>query len=194
VGVLTRDIDPATLAALAEPIIYPIVMVYLDWPGGAIRVHSGVGTIQWDGEDWLGVGPFGAVQMPGEESGLISQPAQLRLIGVPDELDAYLDDPIRDEEGEILFALTTERTGNVLIGEPFSIFIGYMDAMRDVVEADDGVLRRDLIISLAGGPSQRAFTDLFHTDEDQKTRFPSDTAGRLVQNAEAEGKKLTWPE
>jgi hypothetical protein len=194
VGALKRNIDPATLAALAQTPFYPVVFVYLDWPEGPVRVHSNVGTITWDGEDWTGIGNFGALEMPGEESGLISQPAQLRLVGAPDELDQYLDDPIRDRDGEILFGVVTERAGNVLIGEPFSIYIGYMDAMRDTVEAGDGVLRRDLIIDLAGGPSQRSYTDLFHTYEDQIRKHPNDTAGRLVQNAEAERDKMTWPD
>jgi len=194
VGALKRNIDPATLAALGRTPFYLVVFVYIDWPEGRVRVHSNVGTITWDGEDWTGIGNFGALEMPGEESGLISQPAQLRLVGAPDELDQYLDDPIRDRDGEILFGVVTERAGNVLIGEPFSIYIGYMDAMRDTVEAGDGVLRRDLIIDLAGGPSQRSYTDLFHTYEDQIRKHPGDTAGRLVQNAEAERDKMTWPD
>jgi hypothetical protein len=191
---LKRNIHPATLAAMARTPIYPVVMVYLDWPTGPVRVHSNVGTITYDGHDWTGVGNFAGLQMPGEETGLISQPAQLRLIGAPDELDQYLDDPIRDRDGEILFGLVTDRAGNTLIGDPFSIFIGYMDAMRETVASEDGTLRRDLLIDVAGGPSQRAFTELYHTYEDQKREFPGDTAGRLVINAEAEREKLTWPE
>jgi hypothetical protein len=191
---LKRNIHPATLAAMARTPIYPVVMIYLDWPTGPVRVHSNVGTITYDGHDWTGVGNFAGLQMPGEETGLISQPAQLRLIGAPDELDQYLDDPIRDRDGEILFGLVTDRAGNTLIGDPFSIFIGYMDAMRETVASEDGTLRRDLLIDVAGGPSQRAFTELYHTYEDQKREFPGDTAGRLVINAEAEREKLTWPE
>jgi hypothetical protein len=194
VGALKRNIDPATLAAMGKTPFYPVILLYLDWPDAPVYAHSGVGTLVWNGQNWRGVGHYGAVQMPGEESGLISQPAQIRLVGAPDELDQYLDDPIRDRDGELLFGLTTERAGNVLIGEPFSIYIGYMDAMRDIVEAEDGTLRRDLVIDLAGGPSQRAYTDLFHTYEDQIRRHPGDTAGRLVQNAEAERDRMTWPD
>lgn len=193
-GALNRGISGVTLAALAQTPFYPVILVYLDWPTGPVRVHSGIGTLTYDGHDWRGIGPFGQLQTPGEEAGLVAQPAQIRLVGAPDELDQYLDDPIRDHEGEVLFGVVTERAGNVLVGDPFSIFIGYMDAMRDTVQVDEDTLRRDLIIDLANGPSQRAFTDLFHTYEDQKRLFPSDTAGRLVHNAEAERETLTWPE
>lgn len=191
---LKRNINPTLLAALGNTPIYPIIFVYLDWPDAAVRVHSNVGDIVWDGFTWKGIGNFGALQMPGEETGLISQPAQLRLVGAPDELDQYLDDPIRDRDGEVWFGLTTARAGNTLIGSPFSIYTGYMDAMRDTVQDEDGNLRRDLVIDLAGGPSQRSYTDLFHTYEDQQLRHPGDTAGRLVQNAEAERDRMTWPD
>jgi len=194
VGALKRNIDPATLAALAQPVFYPVIMVYLDWPDAPVYAHSNIGVLSWDGQDWKGVGEFGALQMPEEETGLVSQPAEIRLIGTPDEIDQYLDDPIRNREGVIYFGVVTERAGNVLVGEPFEIFNGYMDAMREEVEVEDGRIRRDVSISLAGGPSQRAFADVFHTYEDQKRRFPGDTAGRLTINAEAERDKLTWPE
>lgn len=193
-GALKRNIDPATLAALAQPVFYPVIMVYLDWPDAPVYAHSNIGVLSWDGQDWKGVGEFGALQMPEEETGLVSQPAEIRLIGTPDEIDQYLDDPIRNREGVIYFGVVTERAGNVLVGEPFEIFNGYMDAMREEVEVEDGRIRRDVSISLAGGPSQRAFADVFHTYEDQKRRFPGDTAGRLTINAEAERDKLTWPE
>jgi hypothetical protein len=51
-----------------------------------------------------------------------------------------------------------------------------------------------VVITLANGPSQRSFAEVFHTYEDQIRRFPGDTAGRLTINAEAERDKLTWPE
>lgn len=193
-GALKRDIHPDTLAALAGTVLHPVILVYLDWPDGEVRVHSNVGPLEWDGHTWLGVGSFGAIQMPEEATGLGSDPTELRLVGAPDELDARLEDPIRDRDGVVLFGLVTERAGTTLIGEPFEIFSGYMDALRDVVEVNEDEARRDIVISVAPGPSQRDFAEVFHTAEDQARRFPDDTAGRLTINAEAERDKLTWPQ
>jgi hypothetical protein len=193
-GALKRNIDPATLNALAQPVFYPVIMVYLDWPDAPVYAHSNVGPLIWDEQTWQGVGEFGAIQMPEEELGLAAQPAEVRLIGVPDELDQYLTDPIRNREAVIYFGVVTERGGNVLIGEPFEMFVGYMDAMRETVTVEDGVMRRDVVLTVANGPSQRSFAEVFHTYEDQQRRFPGDTAGRLTINAEAELDKLTWPE
>jgi hypothetical protein len=90
--------------------------------------------------------------------------------------------------------VVTERGGNVLIGEPCEIFVGYMDALRESVTVEDGVMRRDVVLGVANGLRQPSNSEVFHTFEDQERRFPGDTAGRLTINAEAERDKLTWPE
>lgn len=191
---VTRAIDTDTLAAITAGNFCPVVMVYLDWPDGAIRVHTGVGTISFGGNDWLGIGQFGRLTSPDETSGLAQSSASMALVGAPDEIDAYLDAPIRNRAGEIWFGVTTERAGNVLIGEPFRVFAGYMDAMRDTIEADGGDIVRVLVLDVVNGPSQRLSASLFHTDEDQRQRHPDDTAGRLVINSEAHAQVLTWPQ
>ena len=193
-GALKRNLDPATLAQLVKPVLNPVILVYLDWPVVPVYAHSNIGPLTWDSQTWRGVGQFGALQMPEEDLGLAAQPAEVRLIGAPDELDQYLNDPIRNREARIYCGIVSERAGNVLIGEPFEMFVGYMDAMREIVTVDDGVLRRDVVLTVANGPSQRSFAEVYHTYEDQSRRFPSDTAGRLTINAEAERDKLTWPE
>lgn len=170
--VLTRSVDTDLLEALSGAFFYPVILVYLDWPENEIRLHSGVGTIEWGGEDWLGVGAFGEVRLPEEAIGLGSQPATLSLVGLPDDLDEQLEAPIRNRAGTIYFGATTERAGNVLIGEPFSIYDGYMDALTDKVEGSDGKLARRIILSLASGPSQRSYAEVYHTYEDQARAYP----------------------
>ena len=180
-----RNIHEATKAAIAAGNFCPVVMVHLDWPDGPVRVHSNVGTINFQGHDWLGIGKFMGIAPPEETIGLAQNSASLQLIGAPDEMDDYLDSPIRGRAGEIWFGVVTDRGGNVLIGEPFRAFAGYMDAMRDVIQADDGGITRVITIEVANGPSQRLSASLFHTDEDQRRKFPDDTFGRLFINAES---------
>jgi len=194
---LTRGIDAATLAAM-DGVFFPVVMVHVDWPGGAIRAHSGVGAISWGGHSWTGVGEFGSVEVPEESGGLAAQPANIGLVGLPDELDAYLGDPVRNRACTIYVGVVTERAGNVLIGSPFSVFAGYVDAMADTVrvrsgDGDSGLIR-GVTLTVAPGPSQRSIGEIYHTDEDQRRLHPNDTAGRLVIHAEAWAERQTWPE
>lgn len=190
---LTRGVHPDTLSALAG-YFNAIVMVHVDWPSAPVYAHSGVGILQWGGQDWKGVGDFGTISIPREMPGMAQMAADFRIVGLTEDLFDYLDDPIRDRDIEVYFATVTGRAGNVLIGEPIPAWSGYADAMAFEEEADDGGVRYGLQLGSRSGPSARANASAHHTYEDQQRAFPGDTAGRWVINAEAEGDKLTWPE
>lgn len=193
---LTRTIHADTKAAL-QRVFYPIVMVHLDWPGGHVYAHSGAGTISWGGKSWLGVGKFGGIEVPGEAPGLAASQASLTLIGDPAALFDLLTDPIRNRPGEIYEALTTVPGGNVLIGQPISLFTGYMDAMRYrlMSEEEDGRVVVDHVvqIDIGSGPGARSSAAVLHSYEDQIDKFPGDTAGRFLINIEAEVENQRWP-
>lgn len=186
---LTRGIPSAMLTALADT-CYPVVFVYLDWPGGAVRAHSSGGTIVWGGHSWTGVGRFGSITLPGEFGGMVNAEAELQLIADPVTLDDYTDDVIRNRDGEVFFGLLTGRESGVLVSDPVSVFAGQMDVM--VVEATaEG---HAATLSLITGPGARSDAAVFHSDQDQARKYPGDTAGRLVALAVATAQKTTWPE
>ena len=58
---ITRGVDVDLLASL-ETSFNPVVLVYINWPDGAVRAHNSVGTITVFGEDWLGVSYYGIYQ------------------------------------------------------------------------------------------------------------------------------------
>lgn len=192
---LIRDMHPDTYAAIAAGSFCPVVMVYLDWQSGPVYMHGNRGVVEWDGQDWLGVGAYGGVSAPPEETGMAQNVAQLTLFGVPGELAEYLAEPIRGRDAEILFGVVTERSGNILIGEPFSIFSGYMDARRLQIQrqGENAGIEWGVTLTAADGPSQIESAAVFHTNEDQQRRFPGDTAGRWVQIATRLSATLKWP-
>lgn len=192
---IERDIDPATLAAISNPAgFWPVVLVYLDWPDAPVRVHSNGGDLSWGGQIWRGIGGVGQLQIPDEALGLGSDDATVGLMGLDDTLDGYLDDDIRGRDGVIYFGAVTERDGAVLIGAPFPIFLGTMDAKTDLLERDGSEdLVRGVSISITPGPSQRSSSGIYHSNEDQQLSFPGDTAGRLILQAYREGSTLRWP-
>lgn len=191
---LTRGTPTAMLATLAQPIFYPVILVYLDWPDTPVFLHSNYGTLMWDSVGWHGVGHFGDMTIPEESLGMAAQSAEMRLIGLPAELDDYLDDPIRNRPARVWFGVVTERAGNVLVADPVEVFSGYMDAMRDNTQASDDGLSRGVILSVAPGPSQRSRAEVYHTYEDQMRAYPGDTAGRFSINIEATVATMLWPE
>jgi len=189
--VMNRTIDPDTLAAISNRAgFYPVILVFLDWPSGPVRRHSNPGDITFGGETFEGVGEFGQISLPNEATGLASDDATVGLVGLGDDLDDYHEDAIRGRAGRIWFGAVTERSGNTLVGDPFQIFAGTMARMRDREVFIGGSSQRGVTITLSPGPSQRAFAAPYHSDEDQRIRFPLDTAGRLIRRNLEEAKRL----
>ncbi len=192
---LTRGIPAPMLAAMAG-VFHPVVFVWLDWPGGAIRAHSAVGTITWGGHNWIGVGPFGAINLPGEFGSMVNAEADLSILGDPVTLDDYADDVIRNRDGGIYFGCLTGRVGTstTLVSDPVTVFSGQMDVYEiEATDADGGATHRGTV-RLITGPGARSDAAVFHSDQDQARRFPGDTAGRHLVLAQARAQKTTWPE
>lgn len=191
---LTRDIDPALLAAMSSPVWHPIMLVDLDWPAGRLRMHSGLGWIEHDGAQWAGVGRFGQVSAPGEGAGLAASPVVLTLFGLPDDVLEMASSPIRDRDGDIWIGATTTAGGADLIGTPYRIITGYMDALRYTLRRDGGALEHGLQVDVGVGPSARAAATVLHSAEDQAAKYPGDTAGRHLINVQSRVETMTWPE
>lgn len=188
---LTRGIDSALLAAISGP-FNPVVLIYVDWPSDPVRVHNGIGTLTWGGHSWLGVGTYGEMQLPEEGTGLAATSGMLRIGGLPEEIDAYLEADVRNRDVEVWFGAVTTRAGNVLIGEPVSIFAGYIDGMSDQEEASGTGRVRSIELSIASGASQRSRSSAHHSYEDQITAYPDDTAGRWCKGSRAQIEAINW--
>ena len=75
---LTRGASVPLLTALAGH-FHPVLLTEADWPGEMIRVHSGIGTITWDGKTWLGAGKLVDFSGPAEQGGLATAGASIRV-------------------------------------------------------------------------------------------------------------------
>ena len=196
---MVRDIDAALLAAMAAPVWYPVMLLDLDWPAGRIRAHSGTGTIAFGGDDYLGVGRFGAVTPPGEAFGLAAQPIEMTLFGLPPDVLEEISGPAfrsaaRNRRGTVYIGATTEPGGNVLIGQPYNLSTGYVDVVRYTLRRQGEERQHGVQVSLGVGPSARAAAVVVHSAEDQQARFPADTAGRWLVDARKRLEVMTWPE
>jgi hypothetical protein len=191
---LRRDIDDALLDEMSRPVWYPILLVYLDWPTGPIRVHSGTGALLWAGYNWAGVGRFGAIGVPGEVPGLQAEVISLGLVGLPEEVLELASAPIRNRRGAIFIGATTAAGNNVLVGEPYLLASGYMDALRYTIQRDGSDLVHGLHLDLGVGPSARAAATVHHSAEDQRSHYPNDTAGRHLIESEKRIAVMKWPE
>jgi hypothetical protein len=193
-AVLKRDISDALLAEMSKSVWHPIMLVDLDWPGERLRAHSGVGPIVWKGETWNGVGKFGAVSSPTEGTGLAASSITMQLMGLPPEVLDEAMQPIRNREALVYLGATTSPAGSVLIGNPYLLIAGYMDALRFTTQRDGEDLQHGLQLDIGIGPSARSAAVVLHSAEDQGAKYPGDTAGRHLIEIEKRLQVMTWPE
>jgi len=194
---LIRNTPAPLIAALSGPFFYPVVLVDLDWPGARLRAHSNQGNILWNGETFIGVGKFGAIDMPEEAASGIPEEFTMTLaVDIP-ELAAYADTPIRGRVGSVYLGATASRGGSDLIGA-VDIISGTCDgmALRTEVVDENGqtVIVYALTVRFSTGPSYRSMSAIAHSDEDQRRHYPVDTAGRHLILAQANAEKTLWPE
>jgi len=183
--VAPRDIHADTLAAISGP-HHSVVLVLVDWPTGAVRVHTGAGTLSWDGQSWIGVGPLeSSISLPGEGSGMAMVEGSMTISGDDDAIDDVHEaaDDARGTTVRVWYGCLTERGGTTLIGEPFEVFTGRVGQVSDEETWHGETSTRPVTIQLTAGPSQRARGSAHHSYEDQLRQDSTDTAGRLLRSA-----------
>ncbi|KZX98060.1 MULTISPECIES: hypothetical protein [unclassified Sulfitobacter] len=192
--VLKRGASVALIKALTGH-FYPVLLTYADWPGETVRIHTGVGTLAWNGQSWLGAGKLVQFQAPEESTGIATSEASVRVAATIEGMLAERGKIIRNRTVTVWFGVTTEPGGNVLAQEPVQLFNGYFDSRSGTLTRNGEDQMHDMVLGLGTGPSARSAASVTHSYEAQIAQYPTDTAGRHVQNA---NKHLynpqRWPE
>lgn len=180
---LTRGASAGLITELAGH-FHPALLTYADWPGEEIRIHTGVGDLSWDGETWSGAGKLVQFSAPQEAGGLATSEATVRVAASVEDMLAERGKIIRNRTVTVWFGTTTEPGGNVLQSDPVQIFTGYFDSRTGSLARSGEDFSHDMVLGLGIGPSARASASITHSYEDQIAKYPGDTAGRHVQNAD----------
>jgi len=178
---------------VSADILFPVLLVRLDWPSGEVFFHTSRGTISFDAHSWTGVWSMASFSAPGETFGLGVTNAIISLIGSFDAVMDHKDEVVKNRAGTIYLGSTSERNGNTLTGAPLAIFAGNMDATKVVVNDDGPNVNYALELTLGSGTGARANASFSHTAEDQASKFPGDTSGRHVQFAGPNARNSPWP-
>ncbi|HDZ80720.1 MAG TPA: hypothetical protein ENH56_05680 [Roseobacter sp.] len=191
---LTRGATTALINDLKGH-FHPVLLTYADWPGEEIRIHTGAGNLSWGGYTWLGAGKLVQFSAPQEAGGLATSEATVRVAATVENMLAERGKIIRNRNLTVWFATTTKGGGNILKADPVELFNGYFDSRTGMLTRADGGLAHDMVLGLGVGPSARASASITHSYEDQIAKYPGDTAGRHVQNAnKLKFNPQQWPE
>lgn len=185
-----RDLIANQLAALRAANVRAVIMVRLSFQSGPLRVHSGVGTITWDGEQYLGIGALGQIESMQETTEAVAQDVRLTLTGIPSEyISLALGEHYQGGDARIYLAAIDENHRLILDEQgrgPYLVFRGRMDTMA-IQDGDSGTIHLTCRNRLSDWDRPR---ERRYTHEDQQVEYPGDLGLQYV--AQMVDKEIIW--
>lgn len=163
-----------------------IVLVRVGHPDGDGFYWSGLGSKQWLGQTWTGVGVLGQISPIKYTTALQVQDLTFTLSGVDADALAKLSSEVRGYYGRVWLACLDAQEN--LVRDPMSLAVVQFDTQTLQVDAE-----RAAVIQIVG---QSAFYNLTRSinevwsNERQQRRFPGDTG--LGELAGIDGKDIQW--
>jgi hypothetical protein len=88
---MARFVNSTAQTAADQPHVLYAILVQLDFASGFVRAFNGVGTLQFNGNTYLGLGQYGSIGAVGESTKFRpSNPVVLTLSGLPDGVTPLL--------------------------------------------------------------------------------------------------------
>lgn len=172
---MSRDLQAAAAQAAVAPVVRPISLARLDFPGAVLAAHSGVGQIAWGGDTYWGVGSFGAVSSVRDAVGTQPSGVQLTLSGIPVDLVAKcLGEHYQGRDARLYLALLD--AGHQLILDPVLVFRGRMD-VPDIRMGETATITMHVENRLADWKRPRVRR---YSHEDQQELYPGDMGLQFV--------------
>lgn len=166
-----------------------ILLAEIDHPAGMARVHTGIGTIRFDGEDWYGVGIFGSVGPVTVSTETVIQEVTLDLSGVEpvEENLQFLNANVRTREARVWLAALNE--AGQIIREPFDLMQAQLDYQTQEADDESGEVTISIVARSGFYTLERALDEAW-TSESQRRLYPDDTGLDLITSLQ--NKEILW--
>jgi hypothetical protein len=181
---MSRGLSAANQAEIASAHLHGVVLVKLEFDT-PLYVHSGIGTITFESNDYLGVGNFGNVETLEESEQITPTPMRLTLNGL---LQAHITEALdAGTYGDIITIYEGYRgEDGLLVDDPWLVARGFYE--HSTVSLGDTntvtVTMHNEISSLQDASGER------YTDADQRDKFSTDGAFAFL--ADTVERKLSW--
>ena len=184
---MTRGFSTAVNTALQAQNVNLVMFAKLEFPSGTLYVHNGLGTYNWDSQNWLGVGDLGSISKVEEGVDVSPYAITLTLSG----LDATISGAALTEDyfmHPVTVYLGVLDSDDTLIDTPTQVWAGFMDQMNLTVGADGG----DAIQLIAESELSRfdKSKNLMYTNANQQQRYSGDLFFSHIHKVE--GAKIKW--
>jgi hypothetical protein len=182
---MSRDLDPQLATGLSAGLIGPVILVQLTFRSQTCYAWSGVGTLVWNGNSFLGVGSLGKLGTITEGSDVKADGTTLELSGID---KVFLGECLTDIQiGAPAKVWFGNMLNGVLIGAPYLVFSGCIDKPTFSIGGDTVTIRLALENRLI---DQGRATMSRYTSADQRVKYPDDTAFVWVESLNDQA--LVW--
>ncbi len=126
---MARELTADMIAELAEDVIRPVLLIQFRFDDANVNFWSGYGTLQFNGEDWLGAGDLGIFSPITESGALNVEAVDFTLNGMNSSVvSAAMNQPYRGRRMLLYLGFFDDDDAS-FINEPVVMFAGYMDVM-----------------------------------------------------------------
>lgn len=173
---MARGLTAAMLAAITASTVRPVAFYEGEYATGTLRLWSGVGPIDWDGQTWTGAGHMLSLAPIEESSEVRAVGFSVQLTGEASALLSVNLTAVRQGLPGSVWLGTMDAAG-ALIADPFLAFAGRLD-VPDIVEEGErctiAVKYESRLVDL-DRPRERRYTH-----EDQQIDYPGDRGFEYV--------------
>jgi hypothetical protein len=186
---VSRDLTTNTKAQSVAAKRAPVWFAFFDFYAGAVYVWTGVGSISWDSQTWLGLGELASVSGLAESTETLAGEPTFTLRNADASLLALsLADNYNGRQVRVWRGFRDLAT-DAVVADPYAIFNGRMENIETDLAADGTCTIRVHAAPRNYAPDQA--DDRRYNDADQQIDFPGDTF--FAKLASAGQRPIMWP-
>lgn len=183
---MARNLTAGVISAITSGTVRPAIFYQGEYSTGILRLWSGVGSITWNGQTWLGVGQMLGISAIEEVSDVRAVGFGVSLAGDASALLSLNLGAARQGLPGTVWLGCFDAAG-ALIADPFMSFAGRFDVPDILDEGERCTIQARYESRLIDLDRPR---DRRYTDEDQGIDFPSDPGFEFV--TKLPDKNVTW--
>lgn len=181
-----RNLSTEMQAVSTAEVVRPIMFVECEFDSGDINLWNGVGSLTYNGKNYIGAGNLLAVEPVSESTDLRANGTSVTLSGLNNTLVGLAKD--EDYQGRALTVkLGAMDESNDVIADPVIMFSGFMDTMMLTDSGESSTITIDVENKLI--QMDRARVRRF-TDNDQRIDYPNDDGFSFV--TKIQDREINW--
>lgn len=154
------------------------LLAEIDHPDGLVHYWTGLGTLEYNGDSFTGIGKLGGVTPVNYSSDVSIQELSFILTGVPPDVATWISAEIRNRSALVWLA-TLDTSGRV-IADPLQIVDAILDYQTlQVDENGSGTLT---LKARSGFYTLERAIDEVYSSEDQRRRYPNDSGCDMISD------------